>query len=127
MPPLGSGQRLMFKNEKEPPRKSFSGAQLADEPQIVLLKFTAVRVGFLRQFSPHRLHMAVDVCTFCQYLKLYLHRRNFQVADKRVDDIPLFLGTAEEEVDRNDLQYFDIAAIPGIDDSVLNLFHRNIV
>ena len=127
MAPFGAGERFMLKNQEEPPGDGFAGTQLADQAQIVLLKHPAVGVRLPLQLPAHRLHMAVNVRPLGQHLELHLHRRNFQVADKGVDNAALFLGAAQQEVDRHHLQNLHIAVVPGVDDTMLDGFHRHIV
>ena len=107
-----SGKRLILKYQEEPTGDRFSGAKLTDELQIILLKHTAVRIGLPFKLLSHRLNMPVNVRTFCQHLELYLHRSDFQIADKRPDDASLFLGTSKEKIDRDDFYRLDIAVIP---------------
>ena len=71
--------------------------------------------------------MAVNVRPLGQHLELHLDWRDFEVADKGVDDAALLLGAAQEEVDRDYLQNFHIAVVPGVDDAMLDGFHRHIV
>ena len=117
----------MLKNQEEAPGDGFAGPQLADQAQIVLLKHPTVRVTLRLQLPAHRLHMAVNVRPLGQHLELHLHRRDFKVAYKRIDDTALLLGAAQEEVDRNYFQNLYIAVIPGVDDAMLDVLYRHIV
>ena len=120
------GKCLIFKYEKEPPRDRLAGAELPDQPQIVLLQHPAVRIGFPLQFLSHLLYMPVDVRTLRQNLELKFNRRNLQIADKGINDVALFLCAPQQKVDRNDLDDLDIAVIPCEDHAVHDLLDRDI-
>ena len=57
-------------------------------------------------------------------LELQLHRRDLQPAGKGREDIVLFFGRTEHEIDRFYLQDLDIPAICGFYDTVSDLFDR---
>ncbi|WP_431606521.1 hypothetical protein [Flavonifractor plautii] len=71
--------------------------------------------------------MPIDICPFGECLDLDFDRRYFEIADKGVNNAPLFPGASQKKVDRNDLKYLDIAVIFGIDDTMFNLFNGDIV
>ena len=71
--------------------------------------------------------MAVDIRALRQHLELYLDRGNFQIADKGIDDTALFLGAAEQEIDRNDFHDLYIAVVSGVDHTILDFFDGNII
>ena len=70
--------------------------------------------------------MPVHIRTLGDDLDLQLHGRDFEIADKRIHDIPLLSCAAEQEVDRHDLQNFDITMVGRIDDAVFNFLNRHI-
>lgn len=127
LPPLCPRKGFMLKNQEETPGNGLPGTETANQPQIVLLKHPAVFVGFLGQLPAYRLHMAVDIRPFGQRLELHLHRRDFQVTDEGVNNVPLFLGAAEQKVDRDDLQNLYIAAVSGIYNAIMDFLYRNII
>ena len=117
----------MFKYQEKPPGDGLTGPQLLNQPQIVLLQLAAAFVRLLSQLPAHCIHVPVDVRPLGQHLELYLHRRNFQIADKGIDDTALFPGAAEQKVDRDHLDQLDIAVISGVDDAVGDLLNGNVV
>ena len=125
--PFGAGQQLMFKYQEKPPGDGLTGPQLLNQPQIVLLQLAAAFIRLLDQLPAHCVHVPVDVRPLGQHLELYLHRRNFQIADKGIDDTALFPGAAEQKVDRDHLDQLDIAVISGVDDAVGDLLNGNVV
>ena len=68
--------------------------------------------------------MLIEVRTLCQHLKLYPDRTDLQVADKGVDNAPLFSGASEQKIDRHDLDQLDIPVILGVDNAVCDFFNR---
>lgn len=79
------------------------------------------------QFPTHGVHMTVDVRPLGQHLKLHFHRGDFQVRDEGVNDIALLPGAPQKKIYRDDLDYFDIAVVTGIDDTVLDPLNGNVV
>lgn len=75
----------------------------------------------------HDLGVFIEVRTLCQHLKLDLDRADLQIADKGVDNAPLFSGTSEQKIDRYHLNQLDIPVILGVDNAVCNLFNRQIL
>ena len=100
---LRAGQRFIFHDEKESPRDGFSGAELFEQLQIVLLLHPAAFVRFLRHLPAHGFYVPIHIRTFRDNLDLQLDRRNFEIADERIHDIPLLSCAAEQKVDRHDL------------------------
>ena len=84
-------------------------------------------VSLPAQLLAYCLHMTVDVGPFGQHFELDFCRRDFQIGDEGVDDTALFLGAAEQKVDRNHLHHLDVAVIFGVDNAVLYFLNRNIV
>ena len=70
--------------------------------------------------------MPVHIRTLGNDLYLQLHGRDFEIADERIHDIPLFSCAAEQEVDRHDLQNFNKTMVGRIDDTVFNFLDRHI-
>ena len=70
--------------------------------------------------------MSVHIRTFRDNLDLQLDRRNFEIADERIHDVPLLSCTAEQKVDRHDLQDLDKTVVSRIDDTVFNFLNRHI-
>ena len=70
--------------------------------------------------------MPVQVGPFGNDFDLHFDRADLQERDKRVDDVPLFSGAAQQEVDRYDLNDLQVAVIPCIDDAVFDLLHGQV-
>ena len=71
--------------------------------------------------------MLIEVRTLCQHLKLYPDRTDLQVADKGVDNAPLFSGASEQKIDRHYLDQLDIPMILGVDNAVCDFFNRQVL
>ena len=127
MTAAGARQFLILEDQKETPGDSLTGTKLLDQPQAVLLQHPAVWVCFLLQLPPYRLYMAVDIRALSQHLELHLDRGNFQITDKGIDDTALFLGAAEQEIDRNDFHDLYIAVVSGVDHTLLDFFDGNVI
>ena len=70
--------------------------------------------------------MPVHICTLGDNLDLQLHGRDFEIADKRIHDIPLLSCAAKQKIDRHDLQNFNITVVGRVDDAVFNFLNRHI-
>ena len=125
--PARARQRLIFKDQEEPPRNGFARAELIDKAQIVLLQNPAMRVGFMLQFFSHRFHMPVNIRTLGQHFELYLDRRDLEVADEGVDDASLLRCAAQQEVDGDHLDNLDVAMVARIDNAVGDPLDRNVI
>ena len=123
---LRTGQRFIFHDKKEPPCNGLSGAELFEQLQIVLLLHPAAFVRLLRHLPAHGFNVPVHIRTLGDDLDLQLHRRDFEIADKRIHDVPLLSCTAEQKVDRHNLQNFDKTMVGRIDDAVFDLLNRHI-
>ena len=71
--------------------------------------------------------MLVDVGAFCQNLELHFVRADFEVTDKRVDDIAFFPLAAEQKVDRFNLNDLYIPAVFGVYNAVCDLLNREVL
>ena len=119
--------RLIFKNQEEPARHGFPGADLLHELQIVLLHKPALPIGLLRHLTPHCIDMAPDIRPSGQHLELELHRAYLQIGNKRIDDAPLLPGAPEQEIDGNHLHNLHIAVVFGVYHTVLHFGNREIL
>ena len=98
---LRAGEWFILHDEKKSSRNGFSGAELFEQLQIVLLLHPAAFVRLLRHLPAHGFNVPVHIRTFCDDLDLQLHGCDFEIADKRIHDIPLLSCAAEQEVDRH--------------------------
>ena len=80
-------------------------------------------ICFAFQLPTNGFHMAVNVCPLSKYLKLDFYRRNFQVGYEWVNNTALLLGAAQKKIYRYDFDYFDIAAIFGINNAVFDFLN----
>ena len=87
----------------------------------------AAVVGLQFQLPADGLHVTVDVRPLGQHLKLYLYGGNLEIGDEGIDDIALFPGAAEQEIDRDDLHHLDIAVVPCKDDAVVDFLNGNVL
>ena len=115
---------LILKYHEKATCGSFSGTDLVNEVQVVLLQQTAVCICLLCHLLLHDLSVPVQVSAFGDDFDLHFDRADLQKRDKRVDDIALLSGTAQQEVNGNDLDDFQVSVIPCVDDPVCNLLHR---
>ena len=70
--------------------------------------------------------MSVHIRAFRNDLDLQLDRRNFEIADERIHDVPLLSCAAKQKIDRHDLQDLDKSVVGRIDDAVFNFLNRHI-
>ena len=70
--------------------------------------------------------MPVHICALGDNLDLKLHRCDFEIADKRIHDVPLLSCAAEQEVDRHDLQDLDKSVVGRVDNAVFDFLNRHI-
>ena len=117
---------LIFKYHEEPARGGFPCTDPVNERQVVLLQQAAVFIGFLRHLLLHDLSVPVQVGTLGNDLDLHFDRADLQKRNKRIDDVSLFSGTAQQEVDGHDLNDLQVTVIPCVDDAVFNLLHRQV-
>ena len=75
----GIAPGLMLKDKKKTAGDSFSGTDLLNELQVVLLHQTALFIGFHFHFPTYRFHMQIDVCTAGKYLELHPDGADLQV------------------------------------------------
>ena len=75
----------------------------------------------------HRVQVAVNIRAAGQDLDLQLDRRDFQVRNEGVDDIPLLSGAPQHEIDRDNLDYLDKPMVLGVDNAVLHLLNGQII
>ena len=123
---LRAGEWFILHDEKKSSRNSFSGAELFEQLQIVLLLHPAAFVRLLRHFSAHGFDMPVHIRTFRDNLDLQLDRRNFEIADERIHNVPLLSCAAEQKVDRHDLQDLDKSVVGRVDNAVFDFLNRHI-
>ena len=115
---------LILKYHEKATCGSFPGTDPVNEIQVVLLQQTAVCICLLCHLLLHDLSVPVQVSAFGDDFDLHFDRADLQKRDKRVDDIALLSGTAQQEVNGNDLDDFQVSVIPCVDDPVCNLLHR---
>ena len=70
--------------------------------------------------------MPVQVGTLGNDLDLHFDRADLQKRNKRIDDVSLLSGTAQQEVDRYNFDNLQVTAIPCVDDAVFNFLHRQV-
>ena len=70
--------------------------------------------------------MPVHIRTFRDNLDLQLDRRNFEIADERIHNVPLLSCAAEQKVDRHDLQDLDKSVVGRVDNAVFDFLNRHI-
>jgi len=92
---LRAGERFILHDEKKSSRNGFSGAELFEQLQIVLLLHPAAFVRLLRHLPAHGFNVPVHICALGDDLDLQLHGRDFEIADKRIHDVPLLSCAAE--------------------------------
>lgn len=66
-----------------------------EQLQIVLLLHPAAFVRLLRHLPAHGFDMPVHIRAFRNDLDLQLHGRDFEIADKRIHDVPLLSCATE--------------------------------
>ena len=86
----------------------------------------AAFVRLLRHLPAHGFNVPVHIRTLGDDLDLQLHGRDFEIADKRIHDIPLLSCAAEQEVDRHDLQDLDKSVVGRVDNAVFDFLNRHI-
>ena len=64
---------FIFKNQEESARHRFTGTDLLDELQVILLHEPALLVGFQCHLPAHRIHVAADIRPAGQHLELELY------------------------------------------------------
>ena len=77
-----TGERFILHDEKKSSRNGFSGAELFEQLQIVLLLHPAAFICLLRHLPAHGFDMPVHICALGDNLDLKLHRCDFEVADE---------------------------------------------
>ena len=115
--------RFVLEYHEEAACSGFPCADPVNERQIVLLQQAAVFIGLLRHLLLHDLPVPVQVGPLGNDLDLHFDRADLQERDKRVDDVPLLSGAAQQEVDRHDLNDLQVAVVPCVDDAVFDLLH----
>ncbi len=86
-----------YSNTKEAPGNGLPGAQLTNKLQIIFLKCPA-GIRFLSQFFPNHIQVPIDICPFGECLDLDFDRRYFEIADKGVNNAPLFPGASQKKL-----------------------------
>ena len=71
--------------------------------------------------------MLIGVSFASDTLELQMHRRNFQPACKRADDLILFFLRAQHKVDGDNFDHLDKAMVFGIDNAVLHFLNGQII
>ena len=79
---LRAGERFIFHDEEKPACDGFSGAELFEQLQIVLLLHPAAFVRLLRHLPAHGFNVPVHIRTLGDDLDLQLHGRDFEIADE---------------------------------------------
>ena len=70
--------------------------------------------------------MPIHIRTLGDDLDLQLHGRDFEIADKRIHDVPLLSCAAEQKVDRHNLQDLDKSVVGRVDNAVFDFLNRHI-
>jgi hypothetical protein len=118
---------FILEDDKEAACNCFLGTNLTNKIGIVLLEYTASLVSFICNFLLDLVKMSVYVRFLGEYLELNFRGADLEVGHKGVDDIPLFTGTAEKEVDWGHLDDFDKSMITGVNDPVAYIFDGKIL
>ena len=98
---LRAGERFILHDEKKSSSNGFSGAELFQKLQIVLLLHPAAFVRLLRHLPAHGFNVPVHIRALGDDLDLQLDRRDFEITDERIHNIPLLSCAAEQKVDRH--------------------------
>ena len=88
---LISANRLILINQKEAPCKRLSGANIFDQADVIITHGLTLLIVLNRKFLPDQSHMLVRISLSGDGLELQLHRRDFEPACKRGQDIVLLL------------------------------------
>ena len=88
---LISANGLILINQKEAPGKRFSGANILDQPDIVLTEGFTLLIIFRGHLLAQHCDMLIGVCFPGDGLKLKLHRRDLQPAGKGRKNVELLL------------------------------------
>ncbi len=118
---LPAAHRLILENQKEAAGQRLAAALLPDKADRTLAESTASGDLLLFQIPPQTSNIFIRVRPACNRFELQPHWRYFKPAGEGRDDAPLLLVGAQEEVDRLNFQYLDVAAVIGFNDAVFDL------
>ena len=118
--------RFILEYHEEAACSGFPCADPVNERQIVLLQQAAVFIGLLCHLLLHDLPVPVQVGPLGNDLDLHFDRADLQKRNKRIDDVSLLSGTAQQEVDRYNFDNLQVTVIPCVDDAVFDLLHRQV-
>ena len=117
--------RLIFKDQEESARDRLPRTDRLDQVVIVLLKLATFFVRLRFHIPLDCPQMLTDVCLFRQDFHLNFDWGYLHPAAEGENDVLLLSGAAQEEVDRFNLQNFDVSPVCCFDDPVADVLYGN--